>query len=366
MIKAFRLGWKGAGRYPVLVGIWFTTNILFAWIATAPFRRVFASHAGHSLIGDQPLGLMSFNYVSDLMVTEKVAWTSAQAGFSMVVLLWILLSVFMAAATLGTLESGRPFSWVRFAGNGGRYFFSFLGLFLVMAVVLVLMLLVVPLFAWLQTLILGEDPYQNIVVWMNVFKWTLAFLLTWYWKRIFDYARIDLVLTKKSSFRISLKRALVFSVRNFRSAFGLGLCFLGVSLVVFTIYTWIKIGANVSSTMLAVVVILVGILYTAIRNWIRVAQWSGELALYYGLQPNIREEAFVESEIETNVDEIFESTLPGIDQFQVVAAEAVPAVAVPADDDEVDPETNIPLQSNSGVDQVASDDDDLGTNKPEV
>lgn len=315
IMNAFRQGWSKASAFKSLVGIWFFANLVFAWFVMSPFRGLISNHAGHSLVGERSLGLMDFNYLSELL-QQSTAWAAAGSGFRALVVVWILFSLFMAGAVLGSMDSDRPFNLTRFAGNGGRYFLPFMAQLLIFALVLLVFVVLAVLFGKLVDLAIGEHPFEYISFWFGLLKLLVWGGLIWYWKRLIDYGRLDLVRTKRASVWTSSQRALRFCFGHMAHVLGLGLLFLLLNILVFAGYALTRNALDLGSTPGIGLALLIGVVYTLVRAWIRIATWGGEMALLYSVFPR---EVTSDDVIEKEVDHAFESTLPGVDQFSELA-----------------------------------------------
>ncbi|MCB1042822.1 MAG: hypothetical protein KDC35_07775 [Acidobacteria bacterium] len=327
IINTFKNGWSKSWQHKSLALLWFLMIVLFAWLVSAPLRAGMAHMAGYSLVGQQPLGLMSFDFMTDFLLNSEGLLASAMAGTMVLVALWLFTSIYMTGAILGSLEGDRPVTTTRLGGNGGRYFFPFILHTLLVIVLFGISLLVPKLLGMLGDAIWGEDPYENIAFWYGIFKISVTVLLFWYAKRILDYGRIDLVLTKKASVWRSFVRSLRFARVKVHLVVGLGASFAAIYAIAFYAYSKFRLSLTLEVGKGVIIALLMGVVFTAFRALYRVAQWRAELDLYRSfLPPTVLPEAI---DVQEDVDRVFESTLPGVEDFNepLVATEPEPSVA---------------------------------------
>jgi len=283
----------------------FGINLMMAALLALTFRHVLATSFGHSMSSEQLLRGFDFTVVADLLKVHgaKVGVLVSQTFW--VALLYIGINVFLPGGILGSIINERePFTLGSFFGSCGFYFFRFLRLFALLAVLLlatglILGLILAVIYGLLTSHAKSETgPIILFFVLAVVFAIPMLVLLL-----AGDYAKIGIVLEDQRRATRAFRQSLAFVVRNFPRVLGLQVALFGVLAVLVVVYLTVAHVIGTSTLLGIAVVFLLQQSFVCGRVWTRVLTFAGENELMQKIAPHpaLTPTATVEIPVETTV-----------------------------------------------------------------
>ena len=279
--KAIVIGMGTTFRKPRVLIILYVVNVLFALVVAFPFLALVQAELGQSLLGAsvRPVDLM---WIGEAVLKHRDALAAIIAGFAACSVAFLALQVFLNGGIVGRLlDREGPANLAAFAGDGGRYFWRFVRLFLVSLVFLVLSLgivmrLVSALFSPLAESAVTEWPP---LILSNV-HFLIALLLLSIVRMIIDYARIAVVADEERGVLKALRHALTFLKKRFFRAWAIYLLIVAAT-VAGSVVFYVVLGALGAPAVVQAVAALVWMqLYIVFRIWIRTLFVASQAEFY--------------------------------------------------------------------------------------
>lgn len=215
---------RTAGLLPCLWAV----NAVFAALLLAPLYGIVQSELGRSLLGRAVRGF-DLLWLGEAAAKYGPAMSSIALGLAAVALAYGLLSVFLAGGIVGRIASGERFTLAGFCGDGGRFFWRYLRVFLLGLLMTALFVgLVSRLSSGAAGLFSRNAPSAWPVIIASNLSLLIVLLAFTIVQMILDYARVRLAVEdgRKAA------RALVATVRFFgRRFFGAWAIYLAVALL---------------------------------------------------------------------------------------------------------------------------------------
>lgn len=259
-------------------------NVLFATTVTLAFRVTVGNAMGNSMSYEALLRDFDFTVFDDFMhyFGDRIAPLAAAAGF--LYLLYTLFGVFFGGGILALLHGDRRFEMAFFFEQCGTYFFRFLRIFFLLALVSLVVGGVLGAILLVIYTAATSDPTseQTYVVWgvslLLVFIMVQLILVM-----IADYARVDTFVNDHSKMRKVFWNATRFVFRNFGKTFGLQVALLVVAALIVSAYLLVEHEVGMISPSTILFMFLIQQATVLGKIWTRVATFGGQLALFKGL-----------------------------------------------------------------------------------
>lgn len=185
LIKSYGSGWKGLFNYK-RIWLWlYIANVLFALVAAMPLHSLLKNKVNNSLAFDQ-VEKFNFSHIGDMMIHfgDSIDLITSQGW--LLILLYLILSIFLVAGITGTIRSrargsegtsnGR-YSFSNFITYAAENFWRFLRLALY---ILIIKLAIVYLAYKIWTVIGGGTNFftlDNSAMWTKAFKLLLPIVI---------------------------------------------------------------------------------------------------------------------------------------------------------------------------------------------
>jgi len=281
--RSFKSGLARAGSTKRLLLVLYLASLLAGIFLALPLRSVIRQFAGHTLMGSELVEGTTADFLAELVVANRALVPGLVILVVFGAVSWCLLSLFLSGGTLAILIEEKGYRASAFWRGAGAFFGRFLRLAL-WSVLLLAALSLLPLGArWAQSLIFGPDPYQYFTFWGAWIRIGVDVLALFFFRIVFDYARIHAVMTNEKKMRRSLWQGVRFVTGNPIQTVGLAttIPLLGVAALV--IYIPLSGGLDGSTTALVVSAIVLQQLYVWWRVALRVVRYGSQIALYQGV-----------------------------------------------------------------------------------
>jgi hypothetical protein len=299
-------GARRVNRAPaILVGVWALTLLVSVPLAVA-MRGLLSQHLGASLaaetaasgvnydwmqeFGEQATGLgatfkptiIGFGAVLD-NASAFLDGTPRPVAIVGAASVYVILWIFVAGGIIDRYARDRPTRAFGFFAGAGEFFFRFLRLAAVQAIVYAI------LFGALHTW-LFDTLYPRFTREMTVERTAFAVRVGLYLvfgiavaaaTMIFDYAKVRAVVEDRRSMVSALGAAAAFIRRNAAAAAALFLLNFGAFVAALGVYALVAPGAGRSGITMWLG-LAVGQAYVLTRLWIKLTFWASETALFQG------------------------------------------------------------------------------------
>lgn len=303
--QAWGEGWRRVLRAPwLIIGLWVVTLLLALPLAMT-LRGMLIEHLGSSLAAGPAVSGVNFDWWNEFLAQAAgigQTFVPAILGFAAVlknlssiadattlptviasaVTANIVLSTFLLGGVLDRLARDRATGAYAFFAASGVFFFRFLRLGLIAAVVywLLFVRLHPLLFDRLFTRLTHDVTVERTAFGYRLLLYLLFALLVAAINLIFDYAKIRLVVEDRRSALGALAAALRFIRRNPGSAIGLYLVNTALFAAVIAFYALAAPGA--AGGAVAIAAFFAGQLYVVLRVMGRLIFAASQIALFQG------------------------------------------------------------------------------------
>ncbi len=255
-------------------------NLAFAAVLVIPLRNVIREISKTDLADE---------FVSDFPVNRFAAfWSEHSSAFKSLGIaavglgvLYLIVNIFLAGGLIASLSAEHRVSLRRFAHTAGRYFWRYLRLFVLLAIVLGLVL--AGYGAWGQEFI--EDLQKNATTDVASFLWravavAVVLVLVSLVLMVFDYAKIRTVVDSRRSMFLAALAALAFSLRRPLRTVSLFYLNLVVVAALFAVYLLVENQFSNATTVSMVSLFVVQQIFILSRIWMKLSFFSTQTALY--------------------------------------------------------------------------------------
>jgi hypothetical protein len=304
--SAWSDGARRVTRAPaLLLGVWALTLLVSLPLAAA-LRGMLAQHLGQSLEADTAATGVNYDWMQEFSEQASGLGTTFKPtiiGFGAVLdnlssfldatgqpvviagaaAVYVLLWIFAAGGIINRLARDRPTRAYGFFAAAGEFFFRFLRLGAVQAVVYaVLFGSVHPLlFDRLYPRLTHEVAVERTAFLIRVALYLVFGGLIAVSATIFDYAKVRAVVEDRRSMLGALKASIEFIGRNAAAVVTLFALNFGMFVATLAVYAVVAPGAG-RPGLLMWLGVAVGQIYVLARLWIRLAFWASETALFQG------------------------------------------------------------------------------------
>ncbi len=283
-LRSFRRGTARIWLHKRLILWLYLINLAFAAVLVYPFRTVLG-RLGRTDLSDEFVSGFPVDTALEFWAKNAVAFKSL--GYSAIALgvAYLIANIFLAGGIVATVSVERRVSLRRFFNDASRYFFRYVRLFVLFAVVVVLAGLCYE--EWLSDAVedLREQAVtgrQSTLIGLGVFAaWLvlLAFTLM-----VFDYAKIRIVVEKRRSVFLAALLALAFSIRRLPRAVGLFCLNLAVVVLLFAVYLFVENLFSNATTSSIVGLFVVQQLLILGRIWMKVSFYSTQTVYFQSVK----------------------------------------------------------------------------------
>lgn len=303
----FAKGFKNTGMTARMVLLLFVINLAFALILAVPMYQSLKGSFGNSLVGDRmaegfdALWWEEFNDQSEGLektftpfIIGKGAVLNNLEGLVQMKffelppavlifgLLYIILHTFLAGGILTTFKSDSPhFNMTSFFSGAGTWFGRFLGIMLISWVFLIGG--VGLLHQWFASLVANMSRSSLSEVgpfWLTLALDAVILFLLFFFQMVFDYVRIDMVLTEKRSVIHSVLKGFGMVFKHPGSTLGLYYLIFIVNIAMTVVYILLR--GLIPDTAVWGVLIAFGVqqLFIFAVIWIRCWLYTAQVEVY--------------------------------------------------------------------------------------
>jgi len=281
---SFKTGLGTTKRYWRMLLILFVVNLAIALLLTMPLRGFLYETIGNRLAVDEIAWNMNFDYITDLMVNYSEALKSSYSSsfIAAAIILYLLLSTFLAGGVLGSFASEKErFSFQRFFGYCGNYFWAFFRLLLISLLFLMLIFFIYIGLGKGFSVLTEDSPNEPLVFALWIIRHIVFLFLFFLLNMVFDYAKVRAVLKgERSMWRVALG-SFPFVFRHFGRTLGLYYLIGLMAAVLFAVY--FSVAHYAIPATLVIGLFAWQQLYSLARVGIRMLFFSSQLELYRSL-----------------------------------------------------------------------------------
>ena len=269
--KIIDISSKATKQWKSILLIYGVQLVLGSIVAVIAYRQ-FNGAIGSSLELDRLANGFDRSIFSDMINKFPVIIEHIQSRFALMVVLFLMLSIFLHAGLLSNIRYGY-YSIFKYFQNANIYFFKFLKVVLISLILKIVVLAII----WVPFFMLIGDPLETFhsektliftVIGLVILS-ALCLIVIWLWSVLSRYHIVD-----ENRLLVSMKSGWRLLISNFARYYivGCGLILLHV------IITWLCTlvvddwGAETWFTVLALVIMQQ--LFSLIRIWIRVFGYS--------------------------------------------------------------------------------------------
>lgn len=273
-----------------MVLVYYLSSLLFGVILTLPLWTSLRQFVGASEMGALLAGRLDWDFVIEFLHNNPSLLPTLQALLGLIFLLHTLWSLFLSGGAFAIFAAGRKYEPTAFWSGAAKYFDRFLRLaaWSLLPAFALLLLLFLP--GLLKRVIFGSDPYENVSYWMGwvTVGWSYVCLL--FFRLVFDYSRIHVVMAEERQMRFALAEGLRFVLRHFARALALSLLFFSAGLLVLAIYNPLADSLAAPSALVVFLLVVLQQAYLFWRKALGLALYASQVQLYRELQRATHEE----------------------------------------------------------------------------
>lgn len=277
ILKSIRQGFRLVWKNKVIILIYYLTTIFFALFVTLFFSKTLSAFLGKSLESNRFFESFDVDIVFEFLKNNS---DSISLVFLLFILLFILnrlFLLFLSGGAFAVFASERRFAGKEFWGYAAKFSGRFLRLMLWALPFFFLFLLIPQFYNYIERLIFGKDPYQNIAFLGGWIKVGLRYLMLFIFGLLLDYSRIYTVVVEEKKMRLSIASGLNFIYNNFISVFLIAL-FLALSGIVgFLIYIAVLHFIPASNFVIGILVFLIQQIYFLFRASLKLTLFASQM-----------------------------------------------------------------------------------------
>ena len=287
--KAYIQAWKGLFKSWKMWGVLYLINLLVALAAAIPAYGFLSAQTGQSLAYNKLLEGFDYTVISDFMHQYgDVLNIFINQSVFIVGLFWLVYVFFNGGIIYIFLKLPESFTFQRFWGNSGRYFWRMLRLSFYF---LVFHGIVFTLFYFLfQNLTHGgsTDHLVSELEWLNTLKVMVPVYLLFATliALLHDYAKVMVVYQNEKWLKQPILGAVRFVKKHLPQAFLLYLLNLLIFLAALGIYFVINRAIPGNSTGNLLVLLLIGQLFIFVRVGMKLVNMGSAVNLYCIYNPH--------------------------------------------------------------------------------
>jgi hypothetical protein len=304
--SAWREGMRRVNRAPaVLTGVWVLTALVTLPLALA-LGAAIEQQLGNSLVAESVANGVNYDWMQEFRAQATglgVTFKPSIIGFGAVLdnlsgfldnvhrpivivsaaATYIVLWIFIEGGIIDRYARDRATRAYGFFSASGVFFFRFLRLGVVMAIVygIIFRYLHPWLFDRVYPRLIHDVTLERTAFFTRVFLYAVFGIVVAACNLTFDYAKVRAVVEDRRSMIGAIAAALRFIQRNFASAVSLYLLDFVLFLVAIGAYAAVAPGAGGAGWSVWVGVAL-GQLYILARLWVKLVFWASETALFQG------------------------------------------------------------------------------------
>jgi hypothetical protein len=250
VLEAWWMGWVSALRMPGILLLKWLVNLAFAAAAVLPFALLLAEHLGHSAVGEQAFSRMGIDIAVEFAFANEARLLQAALACAPIALGYLVVNLYLTGGILQRLHARRAQPWGEFFAACNRHLPILLR-------VGILTLALGALVLWLPHLALSrlvdaltEDAASpRPLFYLTWLHWAILFLLGSWLARVYDYARIAVLLPSVANARIALGRGMAFALRRGTETFVLWILLVLPPLALTAFFATAPIANGVTTTL---------------------------------------------------------------------------------------------------------------------
>jgi len=287
ILAALRTGLTLVARHKRLIVPFYLANLLFGLLITLPLGALLNEFIGGSLVRERLGQAMDYDLFVEFLFHNDIELASLQGLMLVVPGVYWLLALFLSGGAMVVYanDSYRP---NLFWGASAEHFAPFGRLVLWSLPLLALLFSLRFLEPLFERLIFGSDPYEYVLYWGAWIKMGLGYLGLLLFGIVFDYARLNLVITGDRKARRSLWHALVFAAHNPGRTFALAFILFVTGWLALAIYYPLSIALSAPSWLAVITLFVLQQSYILLRLVLRLTYYSSQLGLYRSLSAKSR------------------------------------------------------------------------------
>ena len=277
---AFKQGTARIWSHKRLIVWLYLANLLFASVLVLPIRKIVGEISNIDLadefVSGFQLDLFVDFWAQHSSALKSVALTAVGLG-----VLYLIINVFLTGGIVASLASAHGVSLRRFFYSASRYFWRYLRLFVLLAVVVGLLLAGYGL--WLDELVdnLRRDSTTDVASFLwRAIAVTVMLVFFSLVMMVFDYAKIRTVVDGRRSVFVAACAAFGFSFRRFLRTVSLFYFNLVIVGILFAVYLIVEDRFSNATTASMVSLFVVQQIFILSRIWMRLSFFATQMAFY--------------------------------------------------------------------------------------
>jgi hypothetical protein len=269
--KIIDISSKATKQWKSILLIYGVQLVLGSIVAVIAYRQ-FNGAIGSSLELDRLAHGFDRSIFSDMINKFPVIIEHIQSRFALMVVLFLMLSIFLHAGLLSNIRYGY-YSIFKYFQNANIYFFKFLKVVLISLILKIVVLAII----WVPFFMLIGDPLETFhsektliftVIGLVILS-ALCLIVIWLWSVLSRYHIVD-----ENRLLVSMKSGWRLLISNFARYYIVGCGLILLHVIITWLYTLVvdDWGAETWFTVLALVIMQQ--LFSLIRIWIRVFGYS--------------------------------------------------------------------------------------------
>lgn len=269
--KIIDISSKATKQWKSILLIYGVQLVLGSIVAVIAYRQ-FNGAIGSSLELDRLANGFDRSIFSDMINKFPVIIEHIQSRFALMVVMFLMLSIFLHAGLLSNIRYGY-YSIFKYFQNANIYFFKFLKVVLISLILKIVVLAII----WVPFFMLIGDPLETFhsektliftVIGLVILS-VLCLIVIWLWSVLSRYHIVD-----ENRSLVSMKAGWRLLISNFARYYIVGCGLILLHVIITWLYTLVvdDWGAETWFTVLALVIMQQ--LFSLIRIWIRVFGYS--------------------------------------------------------------------------------------------
>jgi len=281
-LRAFALGLKNGISSPGLLFTLYAVNVIVALPMALLFGAILGSGFGNSMAIERFLEGFDFAAFQDFLNHSRESMGAFFQVVSWVLFAYVFVNTLLAGGVLMLLKQGSgKFSLASFLSGCGQYFWRFLRLFLIYAVIIVLTMVIVgAILAGVYSYGAGDpDSEVTAIVWAVVVG-SIAVAVLFSLFVLLDFAKVAAVHGDMRSMLKATGRSFAFVFRHLLSVKIVVVLILLLLVAGTAVYLLISSDLGMTNDIELILALFVQQVFILFRIYLRIAFYDCELTLY--------------------------------------------------------------------------------------
>jgi hypothetical protein len=281
VIKSYGNGVREATSRPKMVLLLWLFNFLFGFIIFYLLYNRLLQAMSRSAISEGMQSKVNYHFVFEFLANHGQAWATTRSAALILVLVYILFSIFLLGGILYSLTEIQRTSFLQCFFQGcGKFFGRFFRLFVYSLILWFVLFVLMFILYQVGSALTGNGANEKLVYYLFLVGGAIGLFFIFFINMIQDYARIKIVTEDSRYVFRSLFQSIGFVFKRLGGTLVLYYLLVLTGVVIAVVYWGLRSVIPFSSGAAILVTFVVYQLFIASHAWLKVAFQAGQLSYY--------------------------------------------------------------------------------------